>query len=191
MTITTEQSNTAKTMQVSVPSAWAPLLGLLGINGSNLPQDEEPDLFLIRQFARWQLSPKTELKEEYRQTFYEFCPEMFEKEDIILQLMKRLYLEQNSPEKVWSEIKNQELTDHAYRTLQTAKRNDRVKLPRGVWLVRTYKRKKHKVECLDTHYVYQGMYYTNLTEIAQLITGTGCSGPTFFRRKTEILMRHR
>lgn len=190
MTEATNKPDTNKTMQVNVPTPWAPLLGIIGINDNEKLQDEEVDLFLIRQFARWQLSPKTELREEYRQTFYEFCPEILEKEDIILKLMKRLYLEQNAPEKVWSELKNEKLTDYAYRILQTTKRHERVKLPRGVWLIRTYKGKKHKVECLDTHYVYQGMYYTNLTEISKLITGTDCSGPAFFRRKTEIFMRH-
>lgn len=191
MTTTVKKRDINETLKIDVPAPWAPLLSILGIGNNEQLQDEEPDLFLIRQFARWQLSSKPELKEEYKQTFYQICPEMFEKEDIILKLMKRLYLELSEPEKIWSELKNEELTDYAYRILQTAKRHERVKLPRGVWLIRTYKGKKYTVECLNTHYQYQGVYFTNLTEIAQLITGTGCSGPAFFKRKTEIFMRHR
>ncbi|MBG78468.1 MAG: hypothetical protein CL570_05505 [Alphaproteobacteria bacterium] len=98
------------------------------------------------------------------------------------------FFEQLNPLQI---ILDQIIIGRQYRVLQTAKRGDRIKLPRGLWLIKKYKRKKHTIRCLESCYLYQDNYYKSLTEIARLITGTDVSGPSFFKRSTEIIMDHR
>ncbi len=175
------------TVQVSVPKAWGSLMALIVMDDQKMP-NEEVDVFMIRQFARLQFSSTTDLKSEYKRRFYEMCPDIMTREDLILTLTKRIYVDQNAPEKVWKELKNELPHEYAHRLLQTARQGDKIELPRGIWLIRNYKRKNHRVQCMETCYIYKDRYFDSLTEVAQFITGTQCSGPSFFKRKTEIVM---
>lgn len=60
----------------------------------------------------------------------------------------------------------------------------RIELPRriksGAILVREWKGKTHRVTVRDQGFGYDGATYTNLSEIARLITGTRWNGPRFF-----------
>jgi hypothetical protein len=62
--------------------------------------------------------------------------------------------------------------------------NGRIELPRrikpGSVLVRDWKGKSHRVTVLDRGFSHDGATYTNLSEIARLITGTRWNGPRFF-----------
>jgi hypothetical protein len=62
--------------------------------------------------------------------------------------------------------------------------NARIELPRrikpGSVLVRDWKGKSHRVTVLDRGFGHDGNIYTNLSEIARLITGTRWNGPRFF-----------
>jgi hypothetical protein len=72
-----------------------------------------------------------------------------------------------------------------------ARPNGKIVLPRrikpGSVLVREWKSKSHRVTVLADGFVYDGDTYSNLSEIAVLITGTRWNGPRFFglRSKTE------
>jgi hypothetical protein len=72
-----------------------------------------------------------------------------------------------------------------------AKPNGKIVLPRrikpGSVLVREWKGKSHRVTVLTDGFVYDGEAYSNLSEIAVLITGTKWNGPRFFglRAKTK------
>jgi hypothetical protein len=72
-----------------------------------------------------------------------------------------------------------------------AKPNGKIVLPRrikpGSVLVREWKGKSHRVTVLADGFVYDGDTYSNLSEIAVLITGTRWNGPRFFglRSKTQ------
>ena len=65
-----------------------------------------------------------------------------------------------------------------------AKPNGKIVLPRrikpGSVLVREWKGKSHRVMVLAEGFAYDGETYTNLSEIAVLITGTRWNGPRFF-----------
>jgi hypothetical protein len=67
--------------------------------------------------------------------------------------------------------------------LYTAKPNGKIVLPRrikpGSVLVREWKGKSHRVMVLAEGFAYAGETYTNLSEIAVLITGTRWNGPRF------------
>jgi hypothetical protein len=72
-----------------------------------------------------------------------------------------------------------------------AKPNGKIALPRqikpGSILVREWKGKSHRVMVLAEGFAYDGETYSNLSEIAVLITGTRWNGPRFFglRSKTQ------
>ena len=72
-----------------------------------------------------------------------------------------------------------------------AKPNGKIVLPRrikpGSVLVREWKGRSHRVMVLADGFAYDGDVYTNLSEIAVLITGTKWNGPRFFglRSKTQ------
>jgi hypothetical protein len=84
----------------------------------------------------------------------------------------------------------QRLLDQAMRAF-AAKPNGKIVLPRriksGSVLVREWKGKSHRVTVLADGFIYDGETYSNLSEIAVLITGTRWNGPRFFglRSKTR------
>jgi hypothetical protein len=65
-----------------------------------------------------------------------------------------------------------------------AKPTGRLDLPRrikpGSELVRTWNRKTYRVTVLADGFAYEGKIFRNLSEIANLITGTRWNGPKFF-----------
>src|ERR1700704_3664226 len=84
----------------------------------------------------------------------------------------------------------QRMLDQAIKAF-AAKPNGKIVLPRrikpGSVLVREWKGKSHRVTVLADGFVYDGKTYSNLSEIAVLITGTRWNGPRFFglRSKTQ------
>jgi hypothetical protein len=84
----------------------------------------------------------------------------------------------------------QRLLDQAMKAF-AARPNGKIVLPRrikpGSVLVREWKGKSHRVTVLADGFVYDGDTYSNLSEIAVLITGTRWNGPRFFglRSKTQ------
>jgi Protein of unknown function (DUF2924) len=70
-----------------------------------------------------------------------------------------------------------------------AKPNGKILLPRrikpGLVLVREWKGKSHRVMVLANGFAYDGKTYTNLSEIAVLITGTRWNGPRFFGLRSK------
>jgi hypothetical protein len=70
-----------------------------------------------------------------------------------------------------------------------AKPSGTIVLPRrikpGSVLVREWKGKSHRVVVLADGFVYDGETYTNLSEIAVLITGTRWNGPRFFGLRSK------
>jgi hypothetical protein len=71
-----------------------------------------------------------------------------------------------------------------------AKPNGKIVLPRrikaGSVLVREWKGKSHRVMVLADGFAYDGETYTNLSEIAGLITGTRWNGPRFFGLRSKM-----
>jgi len=70
-----------------------------------------------------------------------------------------------------------------------ARPNGKIVLPRrikpGSVLVREWKGKSHRVTVLADGFVYDGDTYSNLSEIAVLITGTRWNGPRFFGLRSK------
>ena len=82
----------------------------------------------------------------------------------------------------------QRLLDQAMKAF-AAKPPGKIVLPRrikpGSVLVREWKGKSHRVMVLAGGFSYDGETYTNLSEIAVLITGTRWNGPRFFGLRSK------
>jgi hypothetical protein len=55
----------------------------------------------------------------------------------------------------------------------------------GSILVRNWKKKSYRVTVMADGFAYEGVIYSNLSEIAVLITGTRWNGPRFFGLRTK------
>jgi hypothetical protein len=53
----------------------------------------------------------------------------------------------------------------------------------GTRLIRSWGGQTHEVQALDDGFTYRGQQYSNLSEIARVITGSRRSGPLFFGLK--------
>lgn len=71
----------------------------------------------------------------------------------------------------------------------SAQPNGKLMLPRrikpGSLLVRNWKGKSHRVAVLSDGFLYDGVAYPSLSEIAVLITGTRWNGPKFFGLRSK------
>jgi hypothetical protein len=56
----------------------------------------------------------------------------------------------------------------------------------GTVLVRDWKGKSHRVMIMEEGFSYDGRSYSNLSEIARLITGTRWNGPRFFGLRRQV-----
>ena len=76
----------------------------------------------------------------------------------------------------------------AYATKPTGKLVLPPRIKPGSILVRQWKSKSHRVTVMADGFAFDGQIYSNLSEIAQTITGTRWNGPRFFglRVKQEI-----
>jgi hypothetical protein len=73
----------------------------------------------------------------------------------------------------------------AYATKPTGKLVLPPRIKPGSILVRNWKNKSYRVTVLADGFAYEGTPYSNLSEIAQLITGTRWNGPRFFGLRTK------
>jgi len=176
-----------KDVPVMIPRSWAGLIALLDAERNDMNRDQYDDLHIIRQFARLQLSATQDLKAEYKKRFKKKCPMGIEREDLILRLIHQIQKELYKPEQVRLEQKINNPTTFNKRALEMAVQGSTTELADGTVLERDYKGEIHVVRRVDEKYEYKSNRYNSLTEIAQRITGTQCSGPAFFSRKTKIV----
>jgi hypothetical protein len=82
----------------------------------------------------------------------------------------------------------QRLLDQLIKTF-AMKPDAKLELPRrikpGSILVRTWKKKSYRVTVMADGFAYEGRTYSNLSEIAVLITGTRWNGPRFFGLRSK------
>jgi hypothetical protein len=128
--------------------------------------------------------PIAKLRVRYREVFRTEPPKAFGpdllRRSIAHQIQKKTYggLSRSA----------QRLLDRMMKAF-AAKPNGKIVLPRrikpGSVLVREWKGKSHRVTVLTDGFVYDGDAYSNLSEIAVLITGTKWNGPRFFGLRTK------
>ena len=130
--------------------------------------------------------PIAQLRVRYREVFRTDPPKAFGPDLLRRSIAHRIQ------EKAYGGLpcSTQRLLDQMMKTY-VAKPNGKIVLPRrikaGSVLVREWKGRSHRVMVLADGFAYEGDVYSNLSEIAVLITGTKWNGPRFFglRSKTQ------
>jgi len=130
--------------------------------------------------------PIARLRVRYREVFRTEPPKAFGPDLLRRSIAHRIQ------EKAYGGLSRpaQRLLDQAMKAF-AAKPAGKIVLPRrikpGSVLVREWKGRSHRVMVLADGFAYEGNVYSNLSEIAVLITGTKWNGPRFFglRSKTQ------
>jgi hypothetical protein len=130
--------------------------------------------------------PIAQLRVRYREVFRSDPPKAFGPDLLRRSIAHRIQ------EKTYGGLSRsaQRLLDQMMKAY-AARPGGKIVLPRrikpGSVLVREWKGKSHRVMVLADGFAYDGETYTNLSEIAVLITGTKWNGPRFFglRLKTK------
>jgi hypothetical protein len=128
--------------------------------------------------------PIAELRVRYREVFRAEPPKAFGPDLLRRSIAHRIQ------EKAYGGLSRsaQRLLDQMMKAY-AAKPNGKIVLPRrikpGSVLVREWKGKSYRVTVLADGFVYDGDTYSNLSEIAVLITGTRWSGPRFFGLRSK------
>jgi DUF2924 family protein len=130
--------------------------------------------------------PIAQLRVRYREVFRTDPPKAFGPDLLRRSIAHRIQ------EKAYGGLSRstQRLLDQMMKAY-VAKPNGKIVLPRrikpGSVLVREWKGKSHRVMVLAEGFAYDSETYSNLSEIAVLITGTRWNGPRFFglRSKAE------
>jgi Protein of unknown function (DUF2924) len=128
--------------------------------------------------------PIIQLRVRYRELFRTDPPKAFGPDLLRRSIAHRIQ------EKAYGGLSStaQRLLDQMMKAY-AAKPNGKIVLPRrikpGSVLVREWKGKSHRVTVLADGFAYDGKTYTNLSEIAVLITGTRWNGPRFFGLRTK------
>jgi hypothetical protein len=138
------------------------------------------------ELDRLALMPIAQLRLRYREVFRSDTPKAFGPDLLRRSIAHRIQ------EKAYGGLPRpaQRLLDQMMKAY-AAKPSGKIVLPRrikpGSVLVREWKGKSHRVMVLADGFAYDGMTYSNLSEIAVLITGTRWNGPRFFglRSKTQ------
>jgi hypothetical protein len=128
--------------------------------------------------------PIAQLRVRYREVFRTDPPKAFGPD-----LLRRSIAHRNQ-ERAYGGLSRpaQHLLDQMVKAY-AAKPNGKIVLPRrikpGSVLLREWKGKSHRVMVLAEGFAYDGETYSNLSEIAVLITGTRWNGPRFFGLRSK------
>jgi Protein of unknown function (DUF2924) len=135
---------------------------------------------------RLPMMPIAQLRLRYREVFRTDPPKAFGPDLLRRSIAHRIQ------EKAYGGLSRsvQRLLDQMMKAY-AARPNGKIVLPRrikpGSVLVREWKSKSHRVTVLADGFVYDGDTYSNLSEIAVLITGTRWNGPRFFGLRSKTL----
>jgi hypothetical protein len=148
---------------------------------SNRPADPAVEAELDRLAGM----PIAQLRIRYREVFRSDPPTAFGPDLLRRSIAHRIQ------EKAYGGLSRsaQRLLDQMMKAF-AAKPGGKIVLPRrikpGSVLVREWKGKSHRVMVLADGFAYDGETYSNLSEIAVLITGTRWNGPRFFGLRSKM-----
>ena len=141
--------------------------------------DQTTDLAVEDELDRLVVMPIAQLRVRYREVLRTNPPKAFGPDLLRRSIAHRIQEKARSVQRVLDQMMK------AY----AARPNGKIVLPRrikpGSVLVREWKGKSHHVTVLADGFVYDGDAFSNLSEIAVLITGTRWNGPRFFGLRTK------
>jgi hypothetical protein len=136
------------------------------------------------ELDRLAVMPIVQLRARYREVFKSDPPKAFGPDLLRRSIAHRIQ------EKAYGSLSRpaQHLLGQMVKAY-AAKPNGKIVLPRrikpGSLLVREWKGKSHRVMVVANGFAYDGETFTNLSEIAVLITGTRWNGPRFFGLRSK------
>ncbi|MEA2895975.1 MAG: hypothetical protein QOJ84_1590 [Bradyrhizobium sp.] len=148
------------------------------------PTPKSADPAVEAELDRLAVMPIAQLRVRYREVFRADPPKAFGPDLLRRSVAHRIQ------EKAYGGLSRstQRLLDQMVKAF-SIKPNSRIVLPRrikpGSVLVREWKGQSHRVMVLADGFAYEGETYTNLSEIAGLITGTRWNGPRFFGLRSK------
>ena len=151
----------------------------------SIPSAQPTDTAVEDELDRLATMPIAQLRLRYAQVFRTDPPKAFGPDLLRRSIAHRIQ------EKAYGGLSHQaqRLLDQMVKAY-AAKPNGKIVLPRrikpGSVLVREWKGKSHRVTVSAEGFVYDDKTYTNLSEIAVLITGTRWNGPRFFGLRTKL-----
>ena len=143
------------------------------------PSARRTDSAVEAELDRLPTTRIAQLRVRYRELFRTDPPKAFGPD------LLRRSIAQRIQEKAYGGLprETQRLLDQLVKAA-IAKPNGRLELPRrikpGSELVRTWKKKSHRVMVMADGFAYSGKTFGSLSEIASEITGTNWNGPRFF-----------
>jgi hypothetical protein len=145
---------------------------------------EPSDPVVEAELDRLAVTPIVELRIRYRELFRGDPPKAFGPDLLRRSIAHRIQ------EKAYGGLsRSAERQLDQMMKAYAARPNGKIVLPRrikpGSVLVREWKGKSHRVMVLADGFAYDGETYTNLSEIAVLITGTRWNGPRFFGLRSK------
>jgi Protein of unknown function (DUF2924) len=148
------------------------------------PPAKSADPAVEAELDRLAVMPIAKLRVRYREVFRADPPKAFGPDLLRRSVAHRIQ------EKAYGGLSRttQRLLDQMMKAF-SAKPNGKIVLPRrikpGSVLVREWKGRSHRVMVLADGFAYDGETYSNLSEIAGLITGTRWNGPRFFGLRSK------
>jgi len=149
------------------------------------PPAKSADPAVDAELDRLAVMPIAQLRVRYREVFRTDPPKAFGPDLLRRSIAHRIQ------DKAYGGLSRttQRLLDQMMKAF-SAKPNGKIVLPRrikpGSVLVREWKGRSHRVMMLADGFAYDGVTYSNLSEIAGRITGTKWNGPRFFGLRSKM-----
>jgi hypothetical protein len=129
--------------------------------------------------------PIAQLRQRYRELFRTDPPDAFGPDLLRRSVAHQIQVKAYGalPRSVQRQL---DLLIKAYAAKPTGRLVLPLRIKPGSVLVRNWKKKSYRVTVMADGYAYEGAVYSNLSEIAVLITGTRWNGPRFFGLRTKL-----
>ncbi len=179
-----ESKNGAGNDGQSQLAQWLQTLNFLEATPNEAHEDDT--IYLIKQYARLQISSLKQLRRDYQEMLGKVCPDKMTRNQIILELLGHIQEElyktldpHTIPNHMTGIDFNEDVMKHCSRGRAT-------RLKEGTVIERNYNGETYVVYCRKGYYEYQQKQYNSLTKIATEIVGFKFSGPAFFSRKARM-----
>lgn len=163
---------------------WLQTLNFLEVTPNEAHEDDT--IYLIKQYARLQISSFKQLQRDYKDVFGQECPVKMKRNDMILALLghiqEDLYKILN-PHSIPNHMTEIDFNEDA---LKNWSRGRATRLVPGTVIERDYRGQTYVVYCRDGYYEYNQKRYSSLSEISTEIAGYVFSGPAFFTTRSRM-----
>lgn len=169
---------------------WVNITKCFEPNGDDAREDD--DIYLIKRYARLRMSSLKELRQDYKLQLGKDCQMDLSFDEIVIKLMENFQAELKKPINPDVHLpRHMHPIDFNEDLLRCKSKGKLTRLIPGTVIEREYQGNVYVVYCEKGFYDYGGTKYNSLSDVASMITGRRCPGPSFFSRKTRMYMLNR